>query len=61
MYILCQDGCLKVDKGKLERVGDDVQGLVDQVQSPALLLPIVTHDKVLFVSVREFQNSWLTA
>ena len=51
MDVLGQNCCLEVDQRELKSEGDDVQGLVNKVQAPTLLLPIVAHDEELLISI----------
>ena len=57
--VLGQNRCLEVDKRELKSEGDDVQGLINKVQAPALLLAIVTHDEELLICVCELEHFWL--
>jgi len=61
MDVLGQNCCLEIDQGELKSEGDNVQGLVNKVQAPTLLLPIVAHDEELLISISELEHSWLAA
>ena len=56
-----QNRCLEIDQGELKGERDDVQGLVNKVQAPTLLLSIVAHDEELLISISELEHSWLAA
>jgi len=59
MDVLGQNSCLEVDQGELKSEGYDVQGLINKVQPPALLLAIVAHDEELLICVSELEHFWL--
>lgn len=61
MDVFGQNSCLEVDQGELKGEGDDVQGLVNKIQAPTLLLPIVAHDEEFLISISELEYSWLPA